>query len=110
MDRSLIIRQPHIGKILSGIKTWEMRSTNTNVRGVIGLIEAGSGLIFGEVEIERTYGPLSVASLEDHKDKHRCSVETLGKWRYAWVMKNARRYAIPKPYSHPQGAVIWVRI
>ena len=48
MDRALIVRQPWIDLILSGEKTWEMRSRPTNVRGRIGLIEQGTGLIVGE--------------------------------------------------------------
>ena len=110
VDRALIIRQPHIGKILNGIKTWEMRSTSTKIRGKIGLIESGSGMIVGEVEIERVYGPLPTEHLKHNKDKHQCSVTDLVKWRYAWVLKNAKRYDKPKPYAHPKGAVIWVKI
>jgi len=111
MNRGLIIRQPHIGKILDGIKTWEMRSTNTKIRGLIGLIEAGSGLIVGEAEIYKTYTYLTIAHLEHNRDKHQCDdISMLKKWRCAWVLKNAKRYDEPKPYKHPKGAVIWVKI
>ena len=48
MERALIIQKPWVDLILDNIKIWEMRSTKTNVRGKIGLIEAGSGLIVGE--------------------------------------------------------------
>ena len=51
MNRGLIIKQPWIELILSGKKTWEMRSRPTHIRGKIGLIEQGTGLIVGEVEI-----------------------------------------------------------
>jgi len=34
----LIIREPWISHILSGAKTWEMRTTPTRYRGPIGLI------------------------------------------------------------------------
>ena len=41
-----------------------------------------------------------------------------GRWRTgapyaktsAWVLAKPKRYARPKPYEHPQGAVIWVNI
>lgn len=50
-DRALIVRQPWIDLILSGKKTWEMRGAKINVRGRIGLIEQGTGLIFGETKL-----------------------------------------------------------
>lgn len=50
-SRALIIRRPYIGQILCGLKLWEMRSSATKIRGRIGLIEAGSGLIVGEAQI-----------------------------------------------------------
>jgi ASCH domain len=40
--KGLIIDEPWISLIVSGEKTWEMRSRNTNVRGRIGLIRKGS--------------------------------------------------------------------
>ena len=39
---ALIIRQPWLGLILSGKKTWEIRGSRTNKRGPIALIESGS--------------------------------------------------------------------
>ena len=51
MERALIIRQPWIGKILDGSKTWEMRGRPTSIRGRIGLIEQGSGMIVGEATL-----------------------------------------------------------
>jgi len=29
---------------------------------------------------------------------------------YAWVVRDARRYARPRRYEHPRGAVRWVRV
>ena len=111
MKRALIIRQPHIGMILSGLKTWEMRSTDTKIRGLIGLIEAGSGLITGEAEIVSTRTWLTKEQLAYHRDKHRCKdISILEKWRCAWVLKNAKKYDEPIPYKHPKGAVIWVKL
>ena len=43
----LIIREPWIGYILSGAKTWEMRTTPTLRRERIGLIRKGTGLVIG---------------------------------------------------------------
>ena len=29
---------------------------------------------------------------------------------YAWVLSNAKKYEIPRPYKHPNGAIIWVNL
>lgn len=49
--KGLVIKQPWIDYILSGNKIWEIRSTNTNIRGKIELIQSGSGLVVGSCEI-----------------------------------------------------------
>ena len=112
MDRALIIRKPHIDKILSGEKTWEMRSTATKVTGRIGLIEAGSGLIVGEAVLERTGIPLTNYVTAKATKLFHCvdDLSKLEKWRYPWVLSDAKRYEKPIPYNHPKGAVIWVKI
>ena len=110
MERALIIRQPWIGKILSGEKIWEMRSTSTKVRGVIGLIEQGTGLIVGEAEIATVFGPLTRQHCEAGFKKHCVPAEQYDKWKFAWVLFDAKRYDEPIPYDHPKGAVIWVKI
>ena len=58
MERALIIKKEWVDKILSGGKTWEMRSTKTTVTGVIGLIESGSGLLVGEATLEGVGEPI----------------------------------------------------
>ena len=51
MAKGLIIRRKWLDKILNNGKHWEMRATQTNQRGIIKLIEAGSGHIVGECMI-----------------------------------------------------------
>ncbi|MBD8246954.1 ASCH domain-containing protein [Xanthomonas campestris] len=41
--KGLVIDEPWISLILSGQKTWEMRSRATSIRGRIALIKKGSG-------------------------------------------------------------------
>jgi len=111
IERALIIRQPHIGRILAGQKIWEMRSTKTQVRGRIALIEGGSGLITGEACLVDSLplmpdGWQSVTRLEHCIDDD----ELLKRWPYPWVLANAKQYAKPIPYKHPKGAVIWVKL
>jgi hypothetical protein len=112
MERALIVRQPWIDLILSGKKTWEMRSRPTNVRGKIGLIEQGSGLIVGECKIvDSDHIKLDPIEHGLHYSHHRVDdFNLLNKWCYAWEIEGAKRYDKPIPYQHPQCAVTWVRI
>ena len=112
MDRALIIRKPHIDKILSGEKIWEMRSRPTKITGRIGLIEAGSGLIVGEANLVRTGIPIDNYLIAEQTKSWHCvdDLSKLKKWRYPWVIEKAKRYEKPIPYDHPKGAVIWVNV
>jgi hypothetical protein len=110
IDRALIIKKEWLDLILSGEKVWEMRRHKTNITGRIGLIEAGSGLIVGEVDLLGWFKqPIEYLSVCDglHRIK---DIGLLKKWPIAWVLENASRYDRPIPYKHPQGAVIWVKI
>ena len=110
MNKALIIKKEWLDKIFDHGKTWEMRATTTKVRGKIGLIESGSGLIVGEAEL---FGcsAVPVPRVKDLVQFHQVEdLELLKKWKYAWFLKNAKRYKEPIPYSHPRGAVIWVKL
>ena len=110
--KCLIIKKEHLDNILNNGKVWEMRSTKTNIRGRIGLIEAGSGLIMGEASLIHCRQPFAgdqeaAAWFRKHL-VHR--FDLLKKWRYPWVLDNVKKYDKPRPYKHPQGAVIWVNV
>lgn len=108
-DRGLVIRKPWIDLILSGKKTWEMRSAATKIRGRIALIEAGSGLIAGESVLTGCIALFDSCDYIEHQDKHCITdLSLLEKWNCAWQLEGAKRYDEPIPYSHPMGAVIWV--
>lgn len=113
MEKGLLIKSPHIENILSGLKTWEMRSKPTKVRGKIALIRSGSGKIVGDAKLIDCIGPLTMEDKRANMEKHRISPERLelpevAKYVYAWVLADAVEYAKPVPYDHPSGAVIWV--
>jgi hypothetical protein len=113
IDRALIIRDIWLDLILDGSKIWEMRSAKTKIRGKVGLIKAGSGLIVGEVEIVDSLDALPLDEYSQHIMKHKIPKGLPGvreKWKYPWVLKNAIRYKNPIPYNHPKGAVIWVKL
>ena len=111
MERALIIQKPWVDLILDNIKIWEMRSTKTNVRGKIGLIEAGSGLIVGEAILAGCGEPLDNFNIGHGHHLHKVDdFSLLEKWRYPWILSSAKRYEEPIPYQHPRGAVIWVKL
>ena len=109
LERSLIIKKEWLDKIFDSGKVWEMRTTKTKIRGRIGLIESGTGLIVGQVEI--------IGCRENPITKHKKYIKyhqvedlnLLDTWCFAWLLKDAQRYEEPIPYSHPKGAVIWVK-
>lgn len=111
MNRALIIKQPWIDLILSGEKTWEMRSRPTNIRGRIGLIEQGTGLIVGEAELVDCKESVTSFDIGYCDWKHRIyDLDLLEKWHIPWELQNAKRYEEPIPYKHPRGAVVWVNL
>jgi hypothetical protein len=89
--KCLIVREPYANRILTGKKTREYRSTNTKIRGVIGIIPATTKKVAGTVEIIDVKGPLPDSS-------------------YAYVLRHPLKFKQPKPYNHPNGAVRWVNV
>jgi len=109
--KCLIIREPWIDMILSGEKLWEMRSRGTNIRGTIGLIKAGSGLIVGECILAACLRNIPKEDLMGYKFSHRVTdQELLNKWCIPWVLTSVNKYKNPIPYDHPKGAVTWVNV
>ena len=45
--RGLIIKKKWLDKIFAKKKVWEIRSSPTNIRGRIFLIQSGSGMVVG---------------------------------------------------------------
>lgn len=109
--KCLVIKQPWIEMELDGLKPWELRSRATNIRGRIGLIEQGTGLIVGEAELLGCIEFFDINYLAKFYEQHRIDdIEILKKWNVALVMDNHIRYEKPIPYKHPQGAVVWVNV
>jgi hypothetical protein len=113
--RGLLIREPHVSRILDGQKTWEIRGSRTNIRGSIALIRAGSGLVVGTCDLVDVVGPLSVEELLKNADQAALDPGQISELityesPYAWVVRNARWLPEPVAYSHPSGAVIWVNL
>lgn len=114
-SRALVVRHEPLEKILSGEKTWEIRGSVTHIRGSIGLIAKGTGLILGCAELIDCFGPLSMLEMLATVACHRIRPERLKPGDlpfddiFAWRLHAARRFDEPLAYSHPRGAVRWVR-
>lgn len=97
----LIIRSQPINDILAKKKFWEIRGSNTKIRGTIGLIESGSKMIVGCCELVNCLGPLSLKEMQNALKMHRIPDDELEKAMYkktfAWVLKNAKRFEKPIP-------------
>jgi len=115
ITKALIVDTPHVDRILSGQKTWELRSTSTKLRGRVALIRKGSGTVVGTVEIVESLGPLTETAMLDNIARHLVTPERIkngdvAKYKHAWVLRDAKRLVSPISYYHPSGAVIWVNL
>jgi len=111
--KGLIIKEPWIDKILRGEKVWEIRGSNTSIRGRVALIKSGTGKIYGTVEVVDSI-KLSDEDYLKNNDKHciplNTYITTPYPKTYAWVLSNPIIFKKPISYNHPQGAVIWVNL
>jgi hypothetical protein len=113
--KGLIIREPWIGMILDGNKTWELRTQHTTMRGEIALIRKGTGQIVGVADLVDSLPQLDQQGLADSVQFHGVlPSEQAGAiangWLFPWLIVNARRLSSPVPYLHPSGAVTWVNL
>lgn len=113
MLKGLVVKSPHIERMLDGEKTWEIRGKNTTIRGTIALIKSGSGTILGTIDITDSR-EISLKEYQENEMHHCVSKDDSFvlnyKKIYAWIVCNPVMYKQPKTYKHPQGAVIWVNL
>jgi hypothetical protein len=109
--KGLVVAEPWVGLILSGKKTWEMRTGPWKHRGLIGLIRKKSGLVVGVAELVENRPPVtSLQAYAEAESFHRIppdrqSAAFSSGWTTPWVLTNARALKRPVPYVHPSGAV-----
>ncbi|MGC2777154.1 MAG: ASCH domain-containing protein [Bradyrhizobium sp.] len=113
--KGLIIREPWIGMILDGSKTWELRTQPTTMRGEIALIRKGTGQIVGVADLIDSLPQLDRHGLAESFQFHRVPTSEQARafangWLFPWLIVNARRLSSPVPYLHPSGAVTWVNL
>ncbi len=113
IKKGLIIKQPWIDLILSGEKTWEMRTGHPpKHRGPVALIQKGTGLIVGVANMVDVLPAMSIPELMQHQDKHRIDYPNMpeaAKWVTPWVVDGAKRIE-PVAYGKKSGPVIWVNL
>jgi len=110
----LIILEPHISNVLNGHKTIELRKQNhkKHIGKRIALLEGGYIRGYADL-VDVIHYPSKKALVKDQK-KHRASDWMYDNddfsYRYGYVLKNVKKLKNPKPYKHPQGAQIWVKL
>jgi hypothetical protein len=110
--KGLIIKKEWVDLILTGDKTWEMRSKNTDARGLIGLIESGSQTVVGVCSVVDSLGFICKECLKKTTRYHRVSDTSIDKdgfkYNFPWVLDSAIRLKEAVSYQHKPGQVIWV--
>lgn len=115
---ALVVKPEWAELLISGKKTWELRSCNTLKRGRVALAVSGTQELIGDISIVdsvkvmeqgRSLLPLP---LEKFEPFHRVSDLSIIQYAsvYAWIMENPIRYDSPKPFGYNQGAVVWVTL
>jgi len=115
VTRGLIIDEPWISLIISGKKTWEMRSTGAKIRGLIALIRKGSGQVVGLADLVDSLPALSREDYARTEAFHQIPLEEqpaaiLTRRVHPWVLAAARALPTPISYRHGLGPVIWVKL
>lgn len=111
--KGLIIKREWLDLFFDGRKKLEMRRRPTTIRGSILLIQSGSGCVVGSANLQSCSDkPLNDVLMDFHQSAHRVPQDSPF-WkthRYAWHLTNIVKYDKPKPYKHPQGAIVWVNV
>ena len=127
---ALLIRPEWCQQIFEKGKIWEIRSSACRKLGCrFAIAESQSGTLVGEATVINCLkvGRLSKTQQlkrwsKEHKSdfigrkenfhKHRIANLSIVKYPevYAWVLDDVVRYKQPVPYTHPQGAIKWVKL
>jgi hypothetical protein len=108
------IKEPWIDMILSGEKTWEIRSKFTKKIGPVALIRSGSGTV---VAVAKLSDVIELTQSIARKNVRLMGVSRLSEdealncdGAYAWVLEDVIKFKTPVPYKHAPGAVTWVTL
>ena len=109
---ALIIKRPFINLILEGKKTWELRKSNTKIRGLIALISKGK--LYGFVNLTNTFR-IKVSELKAFEHMHRAG-RILKRYAggreelYVWVLSSPLRLPKPIKVTYPRGVRMWTKL
>ena len=126
--RVLAVRQPWASLIVEGLKTVEVRSKPTNIRGRVAIYASTAkqetlegvhgkeynyrilptGKIIGTVEIVASSWCNDEVEFELSKNEHLAPdiYYSDGKTRF-WHIRRPVKFSEPIPYKPPKGAVVW---
>ena len=89
--KCLIVRPPFAEYIVNGTKSVEYRKRKTNVRGRIGIIEAGTSKVIGDVYLyDCNYNP--------------------DIYLWEWCFASYRKFLEPITIQRKKGAIVWEEI
>jgi len=113
--RGLTIKEPWLSKILSGSKTWEIRTRKTNLRERIALVRGGASEIAGYATLADCL-QISREEMTSYTHKHCAQEDDLAAYGnpekplYAWVLENIEMLEKPIPFERKPGSVNWVNV
>jgi len=109
-NRALILKEPWAGLVVTGKKTVELRTmATTKIGQEIYIAKSGTKSLVGKVTI-KACRRLTEQEYLDLADQHLAPGHPTNKKIYGWFLSDAVAFSSPRPYKHPQGAQIWVKI
>lgn len=117
---ALLLKSEWCHKILHCGKDLELRGTPCHSKVGKTVALGTGGLLLGEVTISSCFLLAHVRDgrLEDHSPysfnacapRHHVYDLSVVQYKnvWAWELNNPVVYSVPKPYFHPQGAIVWI--
>ncbi|CAJ1408918.1 unnamed protein product [Effrenium voratum] len=110
---ALTVKPRWLSLLLSGEKTWELRSTHCRQRGDVALLASGTSTVWGIVEILDSKSR-SFEELAEAETLHRVPREELREFAkkkaFAWVVGKPRILVRPLRVKRASASVNWVKL
>ena len=108
----LLVQEPWLGLILSGLKTLEIRGKPCRKPAgekIFLALAGGGGVVLGAAKFEECVGPFGAADWSACAQQHCVAGAKLpyGGSTYGWRLSSPERFAAGVPYEHKQGCVVW---
>ena len=71
LDRLLVVAEPWASLLVEAKENWELRTTSTKVRGLVGIAAKGTGTVIGAIELVDVHGPFSSLEIAAYEHLHR---------------------------------------